>query len=108
MADEESKMPASSAIKEVRPTSGSLQDSASQGGSDAIPGFDKAAERRLLWKLDLLILPIIFLFYMLSYLDRVNIGSARIQGMDSDLGMNVDNRYNIALLVRTQRGGEAA
>ena len=74
MADEKGKVLATNTVNDEKPTSASLQGSDSRSGSDAAPVFDKAAERRLLWKLDLLILPILFLFYMMSYLDRANIG----------------------------------
>lgn len=35
---------------------------------------------------------------MLSYLDRINIGNARIEGLERDLGMR-GNDYNIAVQV---------
>lgn len=61
--------------------------------------WDPAAEKKLMRKVDLFILPMMFLFYMLSYLDRVNIANARIQGMDKELGLDEGNRYNTAVLV---------
>lgn len=64
--------------------------------------WDKAAEKKLLRKIDLLILPVMFLFYMLSYLDRINIGNARIQGMSKELKLDVDGRFNNALLVSSR------
>lgn len=99
--DPETKLPASDTVSEVKPAFASQGDADSESrlSSDATPIFDKAAERRLIWKLDLLILPILFVFYMMSYLDRVNIGNASIQGMTTELALNVGNRYNIALLV---------
>lgn len=57
------------------------------------------SDRALMWKVDIRILPIMFLFYMLSYLDRINIGNARIQGMQEELKLAVDDRFNTALLV---------
>ncbi|MCJ1314268.1 hypothetical protein MMC25_007948 [Agyrium rufum] len=59
---------------------------------------DKQAERRLLRKLDLHVLPMISLLYMLAFIDRINIGNARIQGLEKDLHM-VGNDYNIALQI---------
>lgn len=57
-------------------------------------------ERKLLWKCDLHVVPILFLLFLLAFLDRTNIGNARIQGLEKDLGMNPrGNHYNIALLV---------
>ncbi|KAJ5902067.1 hypothetical protein N7495_002595 [Penicillium taxi] len=68
----------------------------SKSDSTIVPR-DKNVERKLLLKIDLLILPILFLFYMLSYLDRINIGNARIQGMSEELDLHVENRYDVAL-----------
>ncbi|KAI1373364.1 MFS general substrate transporter [Hypoxylon crocopeplum] len=63
------------------------------------PGvFDAHAERRLLRKIDLHLWPILFLIYMLSFLDRINISNARIQGMTEELDL-YGNRFNVALFV---------
>lgn len=35
------------------------------------------------------------ILYLLSHIDRGNIGNAKIEGMDKDLGL-VGNQYNIA------------
>jgi MFS family permease len=44
--------------------------------------------------------PVLFLLFLLAFLDRTNIGNARIQGLEKDLGMDPkSNKYNIALLV---------
>ncbi|PSN62452.1 MFS general substrate transporter [Corynespora cassiicola Philippines] len=60
--------------------------------------IDPAAEKKLLRKLDLHILPPLFVLFLLAFLDRTNIGNARIQGLTEDLGMR-NNDYNIALFV---------
>ncbi|KAL8819262.1 MAG: hypothetical protein Q9223_002270 [Gallowayella weberi] len=62
-----------------------------------IPG-DEKADRRVLRKCDIHVVPIFYLLYMLSYLDRINIGNARIEGLERDLGMS-GNDYNIAIQV---------
>ncbi|KAJ9640875.1 hypothetical protein H2204_003164 [Knufia peltigerae] len=51
-------------------------------------------ERRLVWKADLAILPIISAAYLVSYLDRNSIGNARVMGLPKDLHMNPDQFYN--------------
>jgi len=61
--------------------------------------FVTEAEERLVRKLDFMICPIFFLINFASILDRSNIGNAKIQGMDEDLGLNIGNRYNIVLVV---------
>lgn len=38
-------------------------------------------ERKLLWKLDFRLVPWLSLLYLLSFLDRTNIGNAKIQGV---------------------------
>ena len=61
--------------------------------------IDPAAERRLLRKLDLTIFPILYVIYMMSFLDRINISNARIQGLATELGIATGNKFNIALFV---------
>ena len=60
--------------------------------------LDRLAETRLRWKCDLHVLPAITLLYLLAFIDRVNIGNARIQGLEKDLKMK-GHDYNIALFV---------
>ncbi|KAK4055978.1 hypothetical protein OIO90_002972 [Microbotryomycetes sp. JL221] len=55
-------------------------------------------EKRLLRKIDLRLIPFLSLLYLLSFLDRVNIGQARLDGLEEDLGL-VGNQYQIALVV---------
>ncbi|KAI0311411.1 MFS general substrate transporter [Amylostereum chailletii] len=53
-------------------------------------------EQRQIWrKLDLHLLPFVSILYLLSFLDRSNIGNARVAGMASDLDLH-GLRYNIA------------
>ncbi|KAH8687297.1 MFS transporter [Tricladium varicosporioides] len=59
---------------------------------------DPAAARALLWKLDLRVLPIFMLLWFLTFIDRVNIANAKIQGMEKGLHMS-GNNYNVALTV---------
>ncbi|KAI1828275.1 MFS general substrate transporter [Xylaria intraflava] len=57
-----------------------------------------AGDKRLRRKIDLNIYPILFVIYALSFLDRINISNARIQGLTEDLEL-YGNRFNIALFV---------
>lgn len=59
---------------------------------------DASLERRIRIKCDLNLLPVLFVLLLLAFLDRVNIGNARIQGLEADLGMKGQD-YNIALSV---------
>ncbi|QIX00533.1 hypothetical protein AMS68_006050 [Peltaster fructicola] len=61
-------------------------------------GFDKAQERRLVRKLDLHIVPVVMLLYTLSFLDRVNIGNARLYGLQEDLNLDA-NQYQVAVSI---------
>ncbi|KAK9598157.1 hypothetical protein V6Z90_002701 [Aspergillus fumigatus] len=60
--------------------------------------LDRAAERRLLWKCDLHVVPILTVLFMFAFLDRINIGNARLMGLERDLRMT-GHQYNIALFV---------
>ena len=60
--------------------------------------IDSVLEKKLLWKCDLHVVPVISLLYMLAFLDRINIGNARLQGLEVDLRMSGSD-YNVALFV---------
>lgn len=47
----------------------------------------KAAERRLVRKLDLTLVPMLWLLYLFNYLDRNNIAQARLNSFTKDLGL---------------------
>ncbi|KAJ7130792.1 MFS general substrate transporter [Mycena crocata] len=55
-------------------------------------------EGRLLLKLDWRLLPIVTLLYLWSFLDRTNIGNAKIAGLEKDLHL-VGLQYNICAAV---------
>ncbi|KAJ7845270.1 major facilitator superfamily domain-containing protein [Mycena olivaceomarginata] len=65
--------------------------------NDAAGGMTDVILERTVWhKIDRWILPVITIFYLLSFLDRVNIGNARLYGLQKDL--NISNKeYTIAL-----------
>ncbi|CAG8525731.1 525_t:CDS:2, partial [Acaulospora colombiana] len=46
-------------------------------------------ERKLLTKMDLRLMPLISVLYILSFLDRVNIGNAKLAHIERDLGLYV-------------------
>ncbi|RJE24824.1 Mfs transporter [Aspergillus sclerotialis] len=64
----------------------------------ALVEFDRAAERRLLWKIDLYIVPSVALMYLFCFIDRANIGNAKLAGLEDDLGLKGYD-YNTALSV---------
>ncbi|KAK7994533.1 hypothetical protein PG991_016121 [Apiospora marii] len=51
--------------------------------------------KKVVRKIDLRLIPIMALLYLCSHIDRGNIGNAKIEGMDKDLGLT-GNQYNIA------------
>ncbi|KAK3385150.1 major facilitator superfamily domain-containing protein [Podospora didyma] len=53
---------------------------------------------RILWKMDTRILPILALLFLCSFLDRTNVGNARILGLEADLGIT-NLQYNQGLAV---------
>ncbi|KAL4889342.1 major facilitator superfamily domain-containing protein [Aspergillus ambiguus] len=60
--------------------------------------FTPEEEKALVRKIDLCLLPMIWIMYLLSYMDRTNIGNAKIAGMQEDLDLS-SNDYSIALVV---------
>lgn len=60
--------------------------------------IDPAAEKRLVRKLDMWLAPMMVLFFLVSYLDRSNIGNAAIAGMNEDLHLD-GNKLNVAVTV---------
>jgi MFS family permease len=82
--------------------------------------IDAAAERRLVWKFDLRILPILSVsrilyttvtqpvsdanqntqvMYLFNALDKANLGNAKTNGLERDLGMLGTNQYNTILSI---------
>jgi len=65
-------------------------------GVTYIPGGD--AEKRLLRKIDMHLVPVVWGMYILSYLDRSSIGNAKTGGMEKDLKLTSTD-YSIVLLI---------
>ncbi|KAK0469863.1 major facilitator superfamily domain-containing protein [Desarmillaria tabescens] len=59
---------------------------------------DAALERALVRKLDMRVLPTVFLIYIMNYIDRSAITTARLKGLEDDLGLT-DLDYSIILSV---------
>ncbi|KAH6664417.1 MFS transporter-like protein [Halenospora varia] len=61
---------------------------------------DPKAEKRLLRKLDMRLIPVLFILYLFSYLDRSNIGNAKIAGMSAELKFSKNgNDYSWLLTI---------
>lgn len=75
-------------------------------GNTVINGADgevfvitKEAERRMVWKFDLRILPLLALMYLFNALDKANLGNAKTDDLEEDLGMEGTNQYSILLSI---------
>ncbi|KAK7941589.1 major facilitator superfamily transporter [Apiospora aurea] len=60
--------------------------------------YSDVDEKKLVAKLDRRIVPLVMLSYTLSFLDRVNIGNARLYGLEEDLGLQ-GNQYQVAVSI---------
>ncbi|KAM5372976.1 hypothetical protein ACJZ2D_007187 [Fusarium nematophilum] len=58
----------------------------------------RAIDKKLMWKVDMWLIPWLSLLYLLSFLDRTNIGNARLAGMEPDLNMSGTD-YNLSLTI---------
>ncbi|KAF4619635.1 hypothetical protein D9613_005095 [Agrocybe pediades] len=58
----------------------------------------KAMTRRILWKLDCHVLPPLALLWLANFIDRSNVGNARISGLEKDTHLHGD-QFNIVLAV---------
>lgn len=60
--------------------------------------IDPAAERRLVWKFDLRILPTLAVMYLFNSLDKSNLGNAKTAGLEETLNLT-GNQYNLILSI---------
>ncbi|CZT05389.1 related to allantoate permease [Rhynchosporium agropyri] len=63
-----------------------------------IPTYDTLQTKRLLRKIDWHLIPFLSLLYLLSFLDRTNIGNAKLFGLEKAIGLE-GMEYNTALSV---------
>ncbi|CAI7661009.1 unnamed protein product [Penicillium pancosmium] len=84
---------------EPKPVSSVLEDAKeaplNRFGDDA---HQSKLTRSILVKLDTRILPMLALLFLCSFLDRTNVGNAKIYGLEKDLNIT-DNQYDIGLTV---------
>ena len=73
------------------------QPSESDRNSQDLHNAHSSEELRLVRKCDLHTIPVLFVLYSLSFLDRVNIGNAKIQGLQKELHMT-GHQYSVALM----------
>ncbi|KAH7363765.1 putative MFS transporter [Rhexocercosporidium sp. MPI-PUGE-AT-0058] len=73
-------------------------DVAKQPVQNAQTSVDSAMTRKVLLKLDTRILPVLAALFLCSFLDRTNVGNAKIYKLEKDLGMT-DHQYDTGLAV---------
>ena len=88
-------------ISGEKPTDGTLHHSFTHHdpnweGNDV--DFSHVDEKKVLRKMDLRLLPMLALLYLLSFLDRGNIGNAKIEGLSETLHLS-GPQYNWCLTV---------
>ncbi|EWY80743.1 hypothetical protein FOYG_16671 [Fusarium oxysporum NRRL 32931] len=60
--------------------------------------YDEAEARRILRKVDYRVVPLLTIMYLIAFIDRANIGNAKIAGMNGELELT-GRQYNIVLTV---------
>lgn len=91
---EDVKQAVSPEVKEA----GSFKDGSFAELQDESLQIDKHEEDKLVRKLDFYLMPIFCLIYFLSFLDRSNIGNARVVGLQEQLGFT-DSQYSTAVSI---------
>ncbi|CAN8104781.1 unnamed protein product [Discula destructiva] len=66
--------------------------------SDQDHGFSLEEQKRIMWRLDRRLVPVLGVMYCVSLMDRTNLGAANIAGMSKEL-MLIGDRYSIISLV---------
>ncbi|KAM0807776.1 hypothetical protein AB5N19_08116 [Seiridium cardinale] len=73
-------------------------DAMAEAPGVSVESFAHLDEKKILRKMDLRLIPMLAALYLLSFLDRGNIGNAKIEGLQEDLNMTAD-QYNWCLTV---------
>ncbi|KAI1206037.1 MFS general substrate transporter [Annulohypoxylon truncatum] len=69
-----------------------------KGSAIQVSSTDKHLTRKVLWKLDTRILPVLAVLFLCSFLDRTNVGNARLYNLEGDIGIT-DHQYDQGLAV---------
>ncbi|KAF9895166.1 hypothetical protein FE257_000068 [Aspergillus nanangensis] len=89
------KIPDQTTTKQPQPVEGETASVDYAALSDSI---DMRAERSLVWKFDLRILPVLAIMYLFNSLDKSNLGNAKTAGLEETLNLH-GNQYNIILSI---------
>lgn len=66
--------------------------------ADFFANYPEESRKRVFRKVDIRLVPMLALLYLISHIDRANIGNAKIEGMVEDLGMT-GVQYNTVLSI---------
>ncbi|KAH8903594.1 permease of the major facilitator superfamily [Coniochaeta sp. PMI_546] len=103
----DSEKPTHSGLDTIEPThneDGTIHYAAERGQAatdkygHSLVQIDPKAEAKLRLKIDFMIVPTVSLLYLFCFIDRANIGNARLAGLEKDLGL-VGNDYNAVLSI---------
>lgn len=75
-----------------------LVEAVSPNSDTKQPDFSDIDQKKLLRKIDLHLVPLFTILYLLSFLDRGNIGNAKIEGLAEDLELK-GHEYNMCLTI---------
>ncbi|RSM15177.1 hypothetical protein CDV31_005111 [Fusarium ambrosium] len=70
----------------------------SEGDFDFLRTFPEDRKKAIIRKVDLRLVPMLVLLYLIAYLDKTNIGNAKIEGMTEDLELK-GIQYNIVVAI---------
>ncbi|KAB8236249.1 major facilitator superfamily domain-containing protein [Aspergillus alliaceus] len=77
-------------------TKGDLSMEIENAADDAAPSYSPKEEAALVRRTDIMLRPTMWIMYLLSYMDRTNIGNTKISGMQEDLNLTSD-QYSTCL-----------
>lgn len=60
--------------------------------------FDEKKKKQMYRKVDWRLIPMLAFLYLVAYIDRANLGNAKIEGIDTDLGI-VGSQWNVCVSV---------
>ncbi|KAH7051355.1 major facilitator superfamily domain-containing protein [Macrophomina phaseolina] len=88
----------------IKPVPQEDSTSAKSDGEANVADYDPALDRKLLWKRDLVLVPLTGVMFTILFLDRTNIANARALGVGTPNGLEgalnmPPNGYNVALSI---------
>ncbi|GAB7364040.1 hypothetical protein MBLNU230_g4597t1 [Neophaeotheca triangularis] len=85
-------------VERVSPVDAYVQKGLSVEDAEFLHSIDGKAADRIFKKVDVRLVPMLALLYLISHIDRANIGNAKLEGLEDSLNMT-GNDYNVALSI---------